>query len=161
MDAGSRERLYSTWLDESRVHGSSSLRDNISQSLQKVQEFIRKNAGAEITNEAGAKSPSFFNVQNIDIKENSTDVETADTAPDAAAATNSSRMGNAHLPNSNIAGFSENVNSESPVDYRNLQNISYSFYCIPEGNTVEAKQNIEEKYANAQNKYDVFPGSMA
>ena len=86
---------------------------------------------------------------------------TADTAPDAAAATNSSRMGNVHLPNANIAGFSENVNSESPEDYRNLQNISDSFYCIPEGNTVEAKQNIEEKYATAHNKYDVFPGSMA
>ena len=64
LDAREREKTYSKWLDESGVHGSSSLRDNISQSLQKVQEFIRKNAGTEVTNEAGAESPGFSDGQN-------------------------------------------------------------------------------------------------
>lgn len=69
-------------------------------------------------------------------------------------------------------GFSNGQNS---VDYRNLQNITDTFYRSPdtknediyapfylkdnrpEGNTVGAKQSIEGTYANAQNKYDVFP----
>ena len=69
-------------------------------------------------------------------------------------------------------GFSNGQNS---ADYRSLQNITDIFYRSPdtknediyapfypkdnrpEGNTVGAKQSIEGTYANAQNKYDVFP----
>lgn len=69
-------------------------------------------------------------------------------------------------------GFSDGQNS---LDYSALQNITNTLYGKPdaenkdiyapfypkdnrpEGNTVGAKQSIEGTYANAQNKYDVFP----
>ena len=62
LDAGRRAGIYQAWLDKGTQDGE--LRNSISQSLQKVQEFIRKNAGAEITNEAGAESPGFSDGQN-------------------------------------------------------------------------------------------------
>ena len=106
MDAGSRERLYSTWLDESRVHGSSSLRDNISQSLQKVQEFIRKNAGAEITNEAGAEIPGFSNEEykNGKFLARAPDAFAPSSTPEASHTT--------ELSNKILLCESENVNAE-------------------------------------------------
>ena len=56
-----------------------------------------------------------------------------------------------------ISDFTEKGNSQNKVNYRSLQSISDDLYSRPEGNTVGAKQSIEGTYANAQNKYGIFP----
>ena len=81
-----------------------------------------------------------------------------ETSAPARPAQNADRVaGNADVSNDSISDFTEKGNNQNQVNYRDLQNISDDLYNRPEGNTVGAKQSIEGTYANAQNKYGVFP----
>ena len=81
-----------------------------------------------------------------------------ETSAPARPAQNADRVaGNADVSNNSIYDFTEKGNSQNKVNYRSLQSISDDLYSRPEGNTVGAKQSIEGTYANAQNKYGIFP----